>query len=146
MRLLKLKRRPKMNKCYRPILAVDFDGTITKENRFPECGELMPGAQEVLKALHDAGCVIILWTCRTSSTLNDAVAYCKNHGIPIDYVNDNIPEIRGKFADPKIFANYYIDDANIGGFIGWNKVKEIVLRHPFFSYEASLERKENDAS
>lgn len=115
-----------------PIIAVDFDGTITKDNDFPNCGELMPGAKDVLQTLHFAGCYIILWSCRVGEDLERAVEYCKKNYIPIDFVNRNIDAIEGKFAYPKIFANYYIDDLNVGGFPGWDKVKEIILEHPYF--------------
>ena len=98
---------------YPPILAIDFDGTITRDNDFPHIGKIMPEAQEVLQELHEKGCKLILWTCRNGQDLENAVTWCQAWGIPIDYVNENIPEI--KFGNPKIFANYYIDDLNLGG-------------------------------
>ena len=122
---------------YPPILAVDFDGTITRDNDFPNCGELMPGAKEVLKELHELGCIVILYTCRVGQDLVAAVKHCRHNKIPIDYVNRNIPQIEGKYAYPKIFANYYIDDLNLGGFPGWERVKEIVLQDPYFIHKKS---------
>jgi len=113
-----------------PVLAVDFDGTITDKNEFPEANKLKKDCKDVLNRLHDKGCIIILWTCRTGDTLDKATMYCKDNEIPIDYVNKNIPQIKG-FAEPKIFANEYIDDANIGGFIGWLEIEKIVNRKYF---------------
>lgn len=118
---------------YPPILAIDFDGTITRDNDFPNCGVIMPGAKEVIKELHEKGCIIILWTCRVEKELQEAIEYLTVNKIPIDYVNRNIPQIEGKYAFEKVFANYYIDDLNIGGFPGWECVRKTVLKNPFFN-------------
>jgi hydroxymethylpyrimidine pyrophosphatase-like HAD family hydrolase len=114
----------------RPILAVDFDGTITADNDFPNLGPLKANCKEVLQRLHEWGCIIILWTCRGDHYLTDAVEYCRKHQIPIDYVNENCPEVSFP-AYPKIFANYYIDDLNIGGPLSWLEVERIVMQHPY---------------
>ena len=116
---------------YPPIIAVDFDGTITKENDFPNLGELMPGAKEVINELHSYGCIIILWTCRTDSYLDQAINYCNQYGIHVDYANQNYPSIQG-YAYPKIYADYYIDDLNIGGFPGWHNVRETIFQREGF--------------
>lgn len=117
----------------RPILAVDFDGTITKYNEYPHCGAIREKAAEVLQDLHSRGCIIILWTCRDDENLLKAIDYCVRNEIPIDYANCNTKELReAGFTGPKIFANYYIDDLNLGGFPGWEKVREIVLKDPYF--------------
>jgi hypothetical protein len=115
-----------------PIIAVDFDGTITSVSNFPHIGNLMPNVQEVLQELHDRGSIIILWTCRGGDDLQRALDYCEVWGIPIDYCNRNIPEIEGKYGNPKIFANYYIDDLNLGGFPGWDKTLKIILQDKYF--------------
>jgi hydroxymethylpyrimidine pyrophosphatase-like HAD family hydrolase len=114
----------------RPILAVDFDGTITADNDFPNLGPVNKNCKEVLQRLHKWGCIIILWTCRGDHYLTDAVEYCREHQIPIDYVNENCPEVAFP-AYPKIFANYYIDDLNIGGPLSWLEVERIVMQHPY---------------
>lgn len=113
-----------------PVLAIDFDGTITDRNEFPEANKIKKDCKDVLTRLHDRGCTHILWTCRTKSTLDNAVKYCKDNNIPIDYVNENIPDIQD-FAYPKIFANEYIDDANIGGFLGWLEIEKIIINKYF---------------
>lgn len=129
-------------KLYPPILAVDFDATITEKNEFPHCGKPMPGAITALKYLHKKGCIIILWTCRVNKDLKVAVEYCQSHDIPIDYVNKNIPEIESKYAHlqklikldthSKVFANYYIDDSNLDKFPGWVKALETIFEDPYF--------------
>ena len=105
------------------IVSVDFDGTITQENDYPTCGALMPKAKEAITALHDKhGCIIILNTCRAGEPLADALEYCKRHGIPIDHVNEQSPQLLEIFKDTrKVYADYYIDDLNLGGFPGWEE-------------------------
>ena len=44
------------------ILAVDFDGTITKEGRFPEMGEPRTEVINAVKNARKQGYKIILWT------------------------------------------------------------------------------------
>ncbi|MCX7748027.1 MAG: hydrolase [Clostridia bacterium] len=123
-------------KTKKPIIAVDFDGTITKTNKYPLIGDVQEDCKAVLKDLHNIGCVIILWTCRVSGKgLEEAVAFCRENDIPIDYVNENVPWIK-EFAAPKIYADYYIDDRNIGGFIGWRKVREIIYDEMYTRYYA----------
>ena len=115
---------------YAPILAVDFDGTIV-DHEFPNIGKLKPRAKEVLQNLHSWGCRIIIWTCRDGVYLQEALKFLRTHDIPYDCVNCNIPEI--DFTSNKIFANYYIDDLNLGGFPGWNEVQKAVLADRYFT-------------
>ena len=58
------------------IIAVDFDGTITYKNAYPEVGEINPRAIEVLRKLQAQGHKLCLWTCRDwyNHTINDAIA------------------------------------------------------------------------
>lgn len=120
----------------KPVLAVDFDGTITRENCYPACLELMPGAVESLNLLHELGCTIILWTCRSGKYLEDAKQYCRDNGIPFDYANENTREALTMFGGNdcrKIFADYYIDDRNIDGFPGWNMVYARIYYDMFYT-------------
>ena len=45
------------------IIAIDFDGTITKEHRYPRIGVVDTKAIEVIKKLKRKH-TICLWTCR----------------------------------------------------------------------------------
>jgi hydroxymethylpyrimidine pyrophosphatase-like HAD family hydrolase len=110
------------------VLAVDFDGTITKYNCFPYANEVMPHAAEVIRLLHDLGVVIVLWTCREGIFLLEALDYCRKQDVPIDYANENLPEIdvNGSYAQHKVYGTMYVDDANAGGFIGWIVVLKLV--------------------
>lgn len=97
------------------IIAVDFDGTLCA-NCYPDIGSAKERLIDFLKIRKNKyGDKIILWTCRVGKHLDDAVAWCNEHGLYFDAVNENLPEIIEKFGGDtrKIFANYYIDDGVI---------------------------------
>lgn len=107
------------------VIAVDFDGTIV-EHKYPEIGEEMLFAFSTLKALEKQGHTLILWTYRTGKELDEAVEYCRKNGIEFYAVNKNFPEEKFDAAtmSRKIIADVYIDDRNVGGFLGWSKIWE----------------------
>ncbi|HOY39902.1 MAG: hypothetical protein KBB11_02750 [Bacteroidales bacterium] len=111
----------------RYIVAVDFDGTIV-EHKYPSIGKEMPLAFEVLREMQEAGYRLILWTFRDGEYLKDAVEYCLSNGIMFYAVNQSSPnEEFNKYMSRKINADIYIDDRNVGGFPGWEKIREWLL-------------------
>ncbi len=107
-------------------IAVDFDGTIV-ENKYPELGEEQLFAFATLKELQKQGHRLILWTYRSGKSLSEAVEYCRNNGIEFYAVNKNYPEEKyDESISRKIDADVYIDDKNIGGFLGWSKIWELL--------------------
>ncbi len=103
-------------------VAVDFDGTIV-ENRFPRIGKPMLFAFETLKAMQQKGLLLILWTVRSGKELEEAVEFCRQNGVEFYAVNANYPEEQLDADVPrKIVADIFIDDRNIGGFLGWSQV------------------------
>lgn len=118
------------------IIAVDFDGTIV-EDAYPKIGKPVIFAFETLKKLQSEGYRLILWTYRCGSRLNEAVAFCKENGIEFYAVNKNFPEeIFDEKYSRKIHADLFIDDRNVGGFLGWTEIyKEI------FNYEPDVKKK-----
>lgn len=96
-------------------IAVDFDGTLFTEDKFPEIGEPIFKNINKIKKLQDAGHTLILWTCRVGENLQKAVDACKSVGINIKYANENDPVRIERFNnDPrKIGADVYIDDRAI---------------------------------
>ena len=118
------------------VIAIDFDGTIVK-HKFPEIGEPMPGAFEVLKELQEAGFKLILWTCREDDGylidrqfLTAAVEFCQKHGMEFDAVNETLEDFEYRHEGMlrrKPCANYYVDDAIVGGFPGWDAIREHLL-------------------
>ncbi|WP_139958877.1 BT0820 family HAD-type phosphatase [Flavicella sediminum] len=104
------------------IIAVDFDGTIA-EDKYPKIGEPMLFAFETMKKLQEQGHRLILWTVRNGKSLDQAVAFCKKNGVEFYAINKNYPEeILDDKTSRKIAADIFIDDRNVGGFIGWGKI------------------------
>lgn len=136
----------------RSLIALDFDG-VCVENAFPDIGEDMPGVVETLNDLYEAHYRFTLWTvrengshspeCRTITKgntiyapwlfprnfLDEAVMWFVNRGIKLDAVN-NTPswrETRILYGGRKVLADIIIDDMNLGGFKGWDWVREELL-------------------
>ncbi len=109
------------------VIAVDFDGTIV-EHRFPEIGDVIPGAFEVLRELQERGHKLILWTVRDGIDLEAAVDFCLDHGIMFYAVNQSYSnEEFNKYISRKVDCDIFIDDRNVGGFLGWEKIREILI-------------------
>ncbi|MCF8012652.1 MAG: hypothetical protein K9L56_15395 [Clostridiales bacterium] len=116
-----------------PIIAVDFDGTLTVDNKFPHIGTLNHEVAEYIKERkREDSAIIILWTTRQNEKLVEALNFLDKKDVPIDYYNENVPWLEFK-TSRKIFADIYLDDRalNINGSIEKEKVK--------FSTEKELE-------
>lgn len=117
-------------------IAVDFDGTCV-ENKFPVVGKTLPGAAETIKLLQQAGHEVFLWTCRENYTydmyLLQALNWAYEFEIEFSGINEDPLNPFLSLGGPdgkhqrKIFADVYIDDKNLGGFPGWDWVKEKLL-------------------
>lgn len=108
------------------ILAIDFDGTIV-EHEYPKIGKTKLFAFETLKELQNQGHKLILWSYRAGNKLDEAVDFCSKNGLIFYAVNANHPgEILDENTSRKIYADFYIDDRNIGGFLGWSKIWELL--------------------
>lgn len=106
----------------RPIVAIDFDGTIV-EHAYPEIGPLMPGAAETIRWLH-SWADIVVWTCRyLQEDVNKAREFLEANGIPFDRINENVGTVA--FAPlPKIYFDVGIDDRNLGGLAPWSTIRQ----------------------
>lgn len=110
------------------ILAIDFDGTVV-EHKYPAIGQEMLFAFDTLKALQNKGHRLILWTYRQGKELDEAVRFCEENGMVFHAVNENYPgETKSGCFSRKINADIFIDDRNIGGFVGWDAVWQML--HP----------------
>lgn len=107
------------------VIAIDFDGTITERNIFPDVAPLREHAKETIKHFQDAGHKCILWTCRYGRSLNEAVQFLLDNGIKMDGVNSNIYPLESR----KIVADVYIDDKNVFMVddVDWYKIEKYVL-------------------
>ena len=111
------------------IIAIDFDGTIV-EDAYPKIGKPMIFAFETMRKLQSEGHRLILWTYRTEKKLQEAVDFCKQQGLEFYAINKSYPEeeFDGKISR-KINATFFVDDRNIGGFIGWTAVHKLLLNY-----------------
>ncbi|MDB9955684.1 hydrolase [Flavobacteriaceae bacterium] len=118
------------------IIAIDFDGTIV-EDAYPNIGKPMIFAFETMKKLQSEGHRLILWTYRTDKKLQEAVDFCKQQGLEFYAINKSYPEeeFDGKISR-KINATFFVDDRNIGGFIGWTAIHKLLL-----NYEPEIKKK-----
>jgi len=109
------------------IIAVDFDGTIV-EDAYPLIGKPLLFAFETLKKLQENGHSLILWTYRSGTRLDEAVAFCKKNGIHFYAINRSFPEEEfNNDVSRKILADVFIDDRNIGGFLGWGEIYQKLI-------------------
>ena len=92
-------------------IAVDFDGTCVY-NKYTEIGENNPGAIETLQKLAKKNKIILL-TMRSGVLLSAAKQWFSDNNIPLYSVNSN-PSQTSWSKSNKIFANFYIDDNNLG--------------------------------
>mgnify|MGYP001206353143 FL=1 len=109
------------------IIAVDFDGTIV-EDAYPAIGKPKLFAFDTLKKLQNEGHRLILWNYRSGKKLEEAVQFCESNGINFYAINASYEdeEIDSE-KSRKIHADIFIDDRNVGGFIGWGNVHQLIL-------------------
>ncbi|MGM5469625.1 BT0820 family HAD-type phosphatase [Flavobacteriaceae bacterium LMO-SS05] len=117
-----------MNFQNKLIVAIDFDGTIV-EDAFPKIGKPKIFAFETLKRLQEDGHRLILWTYRCGSKLDEAVSFCEANGIHFYAVNKSFPEEEFDTTQSrKIYADLFIDDRNLGGFLGWGEIYHMITK------------------
>ena len=118
------------------IIALDFDGTVVT-HAYPEVGEDI-GAVAVLKELVAQDDKLILWTMRSGTLLEDAVAWFKKHDIPLWGINEN-PSQKEWTESPKLHADLLIDDSALGcptcfldgerrPAADWRRIREMLVR------------------
>lgn len=81
-----------------PWVAVDLDGCLMEDHRFPGYGPPRPGAKEAMARLRELGLKIMIFTARThvsgldgkfqnvNKVINEIYAWAEKHGIAMDYV------------------------------------------------------------
>lgn len=107
------------------IIAVDFDGTVV-DHKYPSIGKEKPFACETLRQLAADGHRLILWTVRSGQLLQDALDWCAERGVSFYAVNSAYPHGSLTFSrqetSPKIEADIYLDDHNLGGLPDWGEI------------------------
>jgi hydroxymethylpyrimidine pyrophosphatase-like HAD family hydrolase len=107
------------------ILAIDFDGTLIKNEKDYVPRAFLPEAKEVVNWAHEKGCFIIIWTCRSGKMLQPAIDFLKNNDVKFDKVNENYPQV-GFETSNKIYADFYIDDRSFD--IDWKEIKKMIAK------------------
>lgn len=112
------------------IIAVDFDGTL-HTGEWPSIGEPMPWAADTMRQLKADGHYLIIWSCRERAEQTAMVNWLLEHDIPFDRVNDHHPAAIAKYGGDarKVSADIYIDDRQLGGLPGWDKIYNLVQSH-----------------
>ena len=113
------------------LIAVDFDGTITKEDKFPNKEyEIDPVAVQWLRRLQNEGAKLILWSCRGAD--EKVLQNLKERGLVFDYVDED----NGlRSHQRKINADFYIDDRSfIGGKIPWEELFYYIKKNTMSNY------------
>lgn len=97
------------------VAAIDFDGTLFTEDRFPEVGDPIHENIEYVKLLQKNGIELILWTNREGALLEDALSACKSVGLKFDAVNENLQWRIDLYGNDcrKIGADLYLDDKSL---------------------------------
>lgn len=109
-------------------IAVDFDGTIVT-HEYPKIGEELPFATETLKMLIKEQHKLILWTVREGELLDEAVNWCRKHGVEFYAVNKDYPEEKKEWNNHfsrKLKVDMWIDDRNIGGLPDWGQIYQMI--------------------
>ena len=73
------------------IIAVDYDGTCTTKNDFPNVGEIRDGLKYCVDRLKENGNVLILWTCRHDEKLEEAKNHLIENGIEFTHKTNGEP-------------------------------------------------------
>lgn len=90
------------------VLALDLDGTLLEHETYPNYGAPIPGMKEEIEALRQAGWKVAIWTCRNKEEYDTILQHLADHGIEVDYINENPHEAPS--TSPKIYADVYLDD------------------------------------
>lgn len=131
------EKRRGLDQSSRPIIAMDFDGTITigtgRTYPIPQNDELRKYTKEVINFMREVGIIVVIWTSRDrggngestqySDDITPAVQFLKCNGIGYDGVNYSFKWAPFKYRAQKIFAHMYVDDRAFG----WYDDDDILL-------------------
>ena len=111
---------------YTVLVAIDFDGTLTKKDDFINKDIIFDKkAIKWLRKIRKLPVKLIMWTCRENEKLEIAINELKKIGIEFDYLNED----NGKRGiHKKISAEFYIDDRANDHKIRWRKIYKLIKK------------------
>lgn len=120
-------RKPEFTTKEKPIVAVDFDGTLVN-CQYPQMENPDLLLISYIKK-HRNDYIWILNICRKGQELLDAVYYLANeHNVFFDYINENTDSIIATYGDTrKVSADIYIDNSAMTAANFLNKPNEEVF-------------------
>ena len=118
------------------IIAIDFDDTIATYG-YPDIigARLIKDAKKVINKLYSQGHTILIWSCRSSykKANVDAMKWLDQQGVLYHQFNREAPQtiFNWRFVpdymwSPKIYADIYIDDKQVGGLPSWEEIYKII--------------------
>lgn len=105
------------------IIALDFDGTLTMKNVYPDIAKPRRFAREMTYLLHKLGVVVIVWTCRDHEDIKLVYNWLNTHNIYYHDVNSVIEHAPFHYESRKIYAHMYVDDMGYG----WNDHEYVLV-------------------
>lgn len=111
-----LKEKKEYMKKFQKVVAIDFDGTITKrDNRDCNIEEIRPYAARMINKLYRDGYIIIINSLRNNDK-DKIINFLKKKRVKFHYFNENEPTRIAYYGDTrKIAADIYIDDRGLYG-------------------------------
>lgn len=107
-----------------PIMAVDFDGTITTKDAYPQIAPLRNFVKEAMNFLVDIGVKVVIYTSRDVAIDQDTyevhdditpvIQFLNNNGVKFSAINKSIQFCPFKYNARKVYAHMYVDDKAYG--------------------------------
>lgn len=126
-----------------PVLAFDFDGTISEEN-YPACGDPLKDVKEVMNYLYVRGFGIVIFSCREHEEHKQAAKnFLNENGIKFHYFNENWPALTEKYgiSSRKLGADMYFDDKTLEFHLTTWKQKLEMIKVVFADYIKIVEER-----
>ena len=115
-----------------PIIAIDFDGTIVKDE-YPGIGKALPGAIPAINELYDDGYCIIINSCRAREREDEMIDWLNRNGVKYCHCNENCCEriVNYRTDCRKISADCIVDDKslmmlNMEQENAWHNIKHMI--------------------
>lgn len=105
------------------VIAIDYDGTITENEDFPNKAPIREDAKIYIKKLYDLGYTLVLWTARYGDYYTECINDLKKSNLYkyFDFTYNKHGETG------KLIANFYIDDRSLLNEINWADIYNYII-------------------